>query len=51
MVLQSVSVLTSVYVREWQYKDILNDIDNQAWEDLSEDWHTYVSEGEESPAL
>ena len=26
-VLQGVSVLTSVWAREWQYKDILNDID------------------------
>ena len=36
---------------EWQYKDILNDIDDLMWEDLSEDWQKYVSEGGESPAL
>ena len=43
MVLQGVSVLMSVCVSEWQYKDILNDIDNLAWEDFSEEWHTHVS--------
>ena len=37
-VLQGVSVLTSVWAREWQYKDILNDMDGLMWEDLSEDW-------------
>ena len=51
MVPQGVSVLMSVRVKEWQYKDILNDIDDVMWEDLSEDWQKYVSEGGESPAL
>ena len=37
MVPQGVSVLMSVRVKEWQYKDILNDIDDVMWEDLSED--------------
>ena len=50
-VLQGVSVLTSVWAREWQYKDILNDIGALMWEDLSEDWPKYLSEGGESPAL
>ena len=36
MVLQEVSVLISTYVKEWQYKDILNDIDNLAWDYLSD---------------
>ena len=49
--LQGVSVLMSVRVNEWQYKDILNDVDDLTWEDLSEDWQNYVSEGGESPAL
>ena len=31
MVLQGVSVLISTYVKEWQDKDLLNDIDNLAW--------------------
>ena len=36
--LEEMSVLISTYVKKWQYKDILNDIDNLAWEDLSEEW-------------
>ena len=35
-------MLMSVFVREWQFKDILKDIDSLAWEDLSEDFHTHV---------
>ena len=50
-VLQVVSVLTSVWAREWQYKDVLNDIDDLMWEDLSEEWQKKLSEGGESPAL
>ena len=38
-VLKGVSLLMSVWVREWQHKDILKD------------WQKYVSEGEESHAL
>ena len=36
MVLQGVSVLTFVWAREWQPKDILNDIDGLMWEDSPE---------------
>ena len=36
-VLQGVSVLTSVWAREWRYKDILQDIDGLVWEGSSED--------------
>ena len=50
-VLQGVSVLMSVRVNEWQYNDILNEIDDLMWEVLSEEWQKYVSEGGESPAL
>ena len=35
---QGVSLLMSVHVQECQYQDILNDIDDLMWEDLSEDW-------------
>ena len=49
--LQGVSVLTSVWAREWQYKDILNDIDGLMWEALAEDLRKYLSEAGESPAL
>ena len=51
MSVQGVSVLTSVWAREWQHKDILNDIDGLMWEVLSEDLQNYLSEGTESPAL
>ena len=50
-VLQGVCVLTSVWTREWQYRDLLIDIDHQLWRDLSDDWQKYLSEKEASPAL
>ena len=34
-----VCVLTS----EWQYKDVLIDIDDQVWRDLSDGWQKYLS--------
>ena len=44
-------MLTSVWARELQHKDILNDIDGLVWVDSSEVWLKYLSEGGESPAL
>ena len=49
--LQGVSVLTSVRAREWQYKNMLIDLNDHVWIDVSEDWQKYLSEKEESPAL
>ena len=49
--LQGVCVLTSVWAREWQYKDILTEFDDQVRKDLSEEWQKFLSEKEESPAL
>ena len=43
-VLQGVSVLMSVRVNEWQYKDISNDIHDLMWEDSSADGQRHVSE-------
>ena len=43
-VLQGVSVPMSVRVKEWQYKDVSNDIDDLKREDLSEGWQKHVSE-------
>ena len=34
---QGVCMLTSVWAREWQYKDFLSDLDDQVWGDLSDD--------------
>ena len=48
---QGVCMLTSVWAREWQYKELLSDLDDQVWRDLSYDWQKYLSEKEESPAL
>ena len=42
--LQCVSAITSVWAREWQHKDILNDIDGLMWEGLSKDLQKYLSE-------
>ena len=50
--LQGVSVLTSVWAREWQYKDILIDFYDQVWERfIGRLTKKYLSEKEESPAL
>ena len=49
--LQGVCVLTSVWAREWQYKDVLTEFDDQVWKDVSDKWQKYLSEIEESPVL
>ena len=38
--LQGACVLTSVWAREWLYKDFLTDLDDQVWRDLPEDWQS-----------
>ena len=35
---QGVCMLTSVWAREWQKKELLSDLDDQVWRDLSDDW-------------
>ena len=47
--LQGVCMLTSVWAREGQYKELLSDLDDQVWRDLSDDWQKYLLEKEESP--
>ena len=37
-----VSVLVSVYLRGWHYKDTVNDIDNLVWAGSSEERYTHV---------
>ena len=49
--LQGVHVLTSVWRREWQHKDILIGFDDQMWKDFFGEWQNYLSVKEESPAL
>ena len=31
-------------MNDWQYQDILDDLDTLTWEELSEDWNAYLSE-------
>ena len=44
-------MLTFIGPEEGQYKDLLTNMDDQVWKDLSDDWQKNLSEKEESPAL
>ena len=44
-------MLTSVWAREWKHKDILNDIDDLIWEDLSDDWQKKPVRGRRKSCL
>ena len=48
--LQGVCMLTSVWARVAQYKELLSDLDDQVWRDLSGDKPKYLSEKEERSA-
>ena len=39
--LQGVSVLMSANVKEWQHKDIMDQIDNQVWDCMTDEWAEY----------
>ena len=45
--LQGVSVLKSVNSREWQYKDTVDEIGDQVWEE----WALHMYEAGDSPAF
>ena len=49
-IFRCVSASLFVVVKEWQYKDILDDTDKLTWEEMSEDWNAYLSERITSPA-
>ena len=49
--LRRVCMLSSVWAKEWQYKELLSDLDDQVWRELTDDWQKFVCEKEESPAL
>ena len=51
MVLQGVSLLVSVNLREWQYKDSLDEIGDQVWDGLAEEWAVHMYEEGDRPAL
>ena len=42
--LPGVCVLTSVWARDWEYKDPLSDLDDQVWRDLLDDWQKCISQ-------
>ena len=51
-ILQQVSISPSVYVKEWQNRDILCELDRETWKGMSEDFHTHThTSGQLSPAL
>ena len=49
--LKGACMLTSMRARERQYEELLSDLDDQVWRDLSDDWQKYLLEKEESLAL
>ena len=48
---QGSCMLSSMRARERQYEELLFDLDNQVWTELSDDWQRYLLEKEESPAV
>ena len=49
--LQGACMRTSTMEREQQHEEILFDLDDQLWKELSDDWQRYLLEKDESPAL
>ena len=49
--LQGACMLTSTKATERQHEELLSDLDNQGWKELSDDWQRYLLEKEERPAL
>ena len=49
--LQGVSVLVSVNLREWQHKDTVDEIGDQVWDGLAEEWTVHMYEAGDSPAF
>ena len=42
--LSQVSRLIFEVVKDWQYQNILDQLDDAAWDDMSEEWNTYLCE-------
>ena len=47
--LHGISVLMSVTLREWQYKEVLDEIEDQVWGSLAEEWAVHTYEEGDSP--
>ena len=45
------SSLRSVKLREWQDKETLDEIGNQVWDDMTEEWTEYVYGEDNSPVF
>ena len=48
---QSACLRTSTKARQQQHEELLSDLDDQVWKELSDDWQRYLIEKEERPAL
>ena len=49
--LQSACTLVSMRAQEEEYEELLSYQDEQVWNELSEEWHQYLKEKEERPAV
>ena len=49
-VLQGACVRTFMMASEQQYEELLSNLDDHLWKDLSDDWQKYRLEKEQSPA-
>ena len=49
--LQGACMRTSMKARVRQYEELLSDLDDQVWRDLSDDWQKYLLDKEEIPVL
>ena len=50
-ILRCVSVSCLVVVNECQYKGILDEKDEETWEEMSEDWNAFLAERCTCPAV
>ena len=48
---QCACLRTPTKARQQQHEELLSDLDDQVWKELSDDWLRYLIEKEERPAL
>ena len=51
VVLSCVSMSLFIVVKDWQYQNILDEIDEATWDEMSEDRNAFLSETSTSPAV
>ena len=49
--MQGISVLISVNLRKWQYKDFVDEDDNQVWDCMTEEWAEYMYGEGKQPSI